>query len=57
VDWVFNKGGRTIVPVLLEDCDPDDFHIGLAGLQHVDFCNDREAGRRQLLQVWTIVHP
>jgi thioredoxin len=54
VDWVFNKGGRTIVPVLLKDCDPDDFHIGLAGLQHVDFSTDREAGRRQLLQVWGI---
>jgi predicted Zn finger-like uncharacterized protein len=53
VDWVFHKGGRTVVPMLMEDCDPDDFHIGLAGIQHVDFSKDREAGRRRLLQVWS----
>jgi hypothetical protein len=29
VDWVFYKGGKRIVPLLLEDCNADDFHIGL----------------------------
>jgi TIR domain len=28
VDWVFFKGGKRIIPVLMEECDPDDFHFG-----------------------------
>jgi hypothetical protein len=31
VYWAFNKGEKRIVPVLLEDCDSDDFHLGMAG--------------------------
>lgn len=36
IDWAFlhGKTGR-IVPALLENCDADDFHIGMAGLQLV----------------------
>src|SRR5512145_2308318 len=33
VDWAFNKGDRRIVPVIVEGCDPDDFHLGMAGIQ------------------------
>jgi hypothetical protein len=49
VDWVFHRGGKTIVPVLLEACDSDDFHIGLVNIQRVDFSRDRAAGRKALL--------
>jgi formylglycine-generating enzyme required for sulfatase activity len=50
VDWIFNKGGKTIIPVLLQDCEADDFHIGMVSLQHVDFSREWELGRKKLLQ-------
>jgi formylglycine-generating enzyme required for sulfatase activity len=49
VDWAFHKGEKPVVPVLLADCDSDDFHIGLAGIQHVDYRHDLETARSRLL--------
>lgn len=52
VNWAIdNRDGRT-VPVLLEDCDPGDFHIRLPRLQHIDFRTDRAVARGQLLSLW-----
>ena len=52
VDWVFIKGGRRIIPVLMEECDPDDFHFGIGGIQHLDFSKDRALGREALARLW-----
>src|ERR1022692_1673129 len=49
VDWIFNKGSKTIIPVLLQDCEADDFHIGMVSLHHVDFSKEWELGRKKLL--------
>ena len=51
VDWIFQKGGKKIIPLLIEDCDTDDFHIGLVSIQHVDFSKDRDLGRQALLKI------
>src|SRR5262249_42425871 len=51
VDWAFAKE-RPVVPVMLEDCDPDDFHFGLAAIQFVDFRGGTQAGRQRLLDVF-----
>ena len=50
VDWMFHKGSKTIIPVLLQECEADDFHIGMVSLQHVDFSKEWELGRKKLLQ-------
>jgi len=49
VDWVFNRGKQRVIPVLIEECDPDDFHLRIAGIQHIDFRYDLPTARRQLL--------
>jgi hypothetical protein len=51
VDWAFTKD-RPVVPVMLEDCDPDAFHFGLAAIQFVDFRGGTEVGRQRLLDVF-----
>jgi formylglycine-generating enzyme required for sulfatase activity len=56
VDWAFARD-RPVVPVMLEACDPDDFHFGLAALQYVDFRGDVSAGRQRLLDVFGVRRP
>lgn len=51
VDWAFAKRLGRIIPVLMEDCDSDDFHIGLAGIQHLDFRTTSREPRKKLLAV------
>jgi formylglycine-generating enzyme required for sulfatase activity len=41
-----------IVPVMIEECDPYDFHIGLPRLQFVDYGRDRERALAQLKAIW-----
>jgi serine/threonine protein kinase len=50
VHWAVDKRPRRIFPVLIEACDPHDFHIRLARIQHVDFREDREKARQNLLK-------
>jgi formylglycine-generating enzyme required for sulfatase activity len=41
-----------IVPVMIEECDPYDFHIRLPRLQFVDYGRDRERALAQLRAIW-----
>jgi hypothetical protein len=43
-----------IVPVMMERCNPADFHIQLARIQHVDFCGDTRA-RHKLIERFGVV--
>jgi serine/threonine protein kinase len=49
VHWAVDRRPRRIIPVLIETCDPRDFHIRLARIQHVDFREDVERARQNLL--------
>jgi transcriptional regulator with XRE-family HTH domain len=49
VDWVFNRSDKPVVPILIEDCDADDFHLAMAGIQFIDFRYDPGTGRQRLL--------
>jgi hypothetical protein len=51
VDWAFANRRGKIIPVLIDDCDSDDFHLGMAGIQHLDFRGDSADARRRLLIV------
>ncbi|HEV7473900.1 MAG TPA: protein kinase [Pyrinomonadaceae bacterium] len=53
VFWAVDKRPQNIIPVVIDDCDPREFHIRLARVQHVDFRFDLETARQQLLQVFT----
>ena len=50
VDWAF-ANNRPIIPVVMESCDPDEFHFGMAGIQHLDFGADPERASQQLLAI------
>jgi formylglycine-generating enzyme required for sulfatase activity len=41
-----------IVPVMIEECDPYDFHLRLPRLQFVDYSQDRERALTRLKAIW-----
>ena len=47
--WAIDHRPRRIVPVIIEPCDPVDFHIRLARLQHVDLCEATPEARARLI--------
>lgn len=51
LDWAFQRKRDRIIPILLANCEPDDFHIGMVGLQHIDFRSDPREARYKLLRV------
>jgi CheY-like chemotaxis protein len=53
VHWAMENRPGKLIPVLIGDCDPCDFHLRMARLQHVDYRTDIEAAREQLLSVFT----
>jgi TIR domain len=54
VHWAFERGRKTIIPVLKENCDFDEFHIGMVALQYVDFQNANEQARAKLLAAFNV---
>jgi formylglycine-generating enzyme required for sulfatase activity len=59
VDWAVNhrrEPGR-IVPVLMEECSLEKFHLFLPQLQHIDFTDGPDEARRKLLAVWGLCPP
>lgn len=51
VDWAVKNRWERFIPVLMEDCDPESFHLWLARLQYVDFTRDKDEARRNLLAI------
>jgi len=52
IHWAIeNRAGR-IIPVMVEDCDPRQFHIRMARLQYVDFCGNLQEARQTLIGVF-----
>lgn len=51
VAWAIGKRWPKIIPVLVEDCEPERFHLWIPRLQHLDFrpeSDGTEAGRKLL---------
>jgi biotin carboxyl carrier protein len=44
-----------IVPVLIDDCDPDEVYLGLDRIRFVDFRLNRDDARKKLLARWGII--
>lgn len=55
VSWAIEKRwpGR-FIPVLIDDCDPVDFHLRMPRIQYVAFVTDLQEARKRLLAAWGI---
>jgi len=53
--WAIDKRPNRIIPVLIEDCEPRDFHIRMARIQHVDFRRPSPETREQLMHLFAPV--
>ncbi len=51
INWAIKKRAKRIVPILLEDCNADEFHLLLPRIQHIDFCSDPKSGREKLIKL------
>ncbi len=52
VHWAIDNCPGRVVPVLIENCSLEAFHIRLPRLQCVDFVKDRSAGTRALIRLF-----
>lgn len=50
--WAVDHRPKKIVPVLIEDCSPRDFHIRMARIQYADFRTPTADSRNQLLSLF-----
>jgi hypothetical protein len=50
--WAVEYRQGKIIPVLVETCTPEDFHLRLARIQTIDFRSDAHEARRKLLTVF-----
>jgi serine/threonine protein kinase len=50
--WAIDNRPKSIIPVLIEDCEPQRFHMRLARLQFVDFRSDLKEARQHLVKIF-----
>jgi hypothetical protein len=55
VHWACDERQQHIVPVLIEDCDPDKFHIMLRQIQSIDLRANTSSAVARLLEVWGVL--
>ena len=51
--WAIDNRPQNLIPVLIDDCDPRQFHIRLARLQHIDFRDKRDEARNRLVAAFS----
>jgi hypothetical protein len=51
VNWAIDQRQGRIIPLLVEDCDPSEFHIRLPRIQHIDFRRDKKLAREKLIKL------
>ena len=49
VHWAIDERPSNIVPILIDNCDPKDFHIRLPRIQWLDFRTDVQKARENLV--------
>jgi serine/threonine protein kinase len=47
--WAIENRPERVIPVMIDACDPEQFHIRLKRLQHIDFQHNRDEARRRLI--------
>jgi hypothetical protein len=57
VRWAFRNRSGKILPVLHEPCEPENFHLMMPGVQHIDFSSDARAARARLSEVCARISP
>lgn len=57
VHWAVEERYGRVIPVLMEDCDLNAWHLGLRVLQYVDFRHDKRDARKKLLATWGAAPP
>lgn len=50
LNWMIENKQDCVVPLLIEDCNPIDFHIRLARIQYVDCREDLATGLESVLR-------
>ncbi|MFC1597103.1 SUMF1/EgtB/PvdO family nonheme iron enzyme [Planctomycetota bacterium] len=48
--WALDERSEKVIPILLEECDPADFHIRLRRVQYIDFTHNRDDARSRLVE-------
>ncbi|PZN76466.1 MAG: hypothetical protein DM484_16660 [Candidatus Methylumidiphilus alinenensis] len=51
ISWAINNIPDRIIPVLIEDCQPIDFHIRIPRLQYIDFKYNIQKAREDLIKL------
>ena len=54
VDWAIENRSGKLVPVLIDDCNPQDCHLRLRQIQYIDLRNNNPSGQNKLLRVWEL---
>jgi uncharacterized protein YraI len=52
VHWAIERREGRVIPVLIEACDPEDLHLGLLPIQHIDFRQNIKKAQKKLLAIW-----
>jgi tetratricopeptide (TPR) repeat protein len=52
VHWAVMKRTNKIITVMLENCEPEDLHLGLLPIQYIDFREGNKEALERLLAVW-----
>lgn len=47
--WAMDHRPGRIIPLMIQDCAPTDFHLRLSRLQYIDFHTDPQQGRERLI--------
>ena len=54
VHWAMDHRKERVAPIIIADCDPPDLHLQLIRYQYIDFRQNIDQARAQLLSVWGI---
>ena len=50
VAWAMRNRDGFVVPVLIEQCEPENFHIRLPIIQYIDYRENTKVAHQQLIQ-------
>jgi hypothetical protein len=51
ISWAIEEMPGRIIPIMLEDCNPRDFHIRLPRIQYIDFRNNKKDACERLIRL------
>ena len=51
ISWAIDNRPGRVIPILIEDCNPNDFHIRLSRIQYIDFRTKIQCARKHLIKL------